>query len=104
MTFVDMAATREQIRVRGKIVEVPSAIVESRTVVVMGGGVKIAAIKDEERLDSKIQDAATFFSLIQQSGLDAVIVTFSEQLVGMPPPLPYSFEWDNAAVIQTDDF
>jgi len=104
MTFVDMAATREQIRVRGKIVEVPSAIVESRTVVVMGGGVKIAAVKDEQWLDSKIQDAATFISLVQQSGLDADIFTFSEQLVGMPAPLPYSFEWDNAAVIQTDDF
>ena len=100
-----MSVDEEEIRVRGKGRWVPSDQIDGRTIVVIGGLVRVAKIKDEELVEGELfENADTFLSRLRRSGLRADIFTFAER----PPQLAarYSFqaEWDNWAVLPISKF
>jgi len=99
----DSAVKRQTIRSRGRTIDVPIAMVDGRPVIVVGRGLKIASVHDEEWRDDAIDDPTKFLAHLGQSGLPADIFTFCEPLVGTTRVFPFAFEWSNAAVIRTTD-
>jgi hypothetical protein len=69
------------VSVKGRIVNVPSAEICGRTVVVTGRPLRIARIHDEEWLDNPpLENIDAFLVSIDDAGLDADIFTFSDTL------------------------
>jgi len=100
-----MTSKYTEIRVRGKNVEVPSAWIGDRRVIVSGKLLKIAAPHDEELLESEaVHHPASFIPALKRSGLKADIFTFAQALTQPTPVHRYYFEWDNAAVIPITSF
>ena len=94
-----------EIRVRGKVVVVPSAQVLGRTVITTGRWPKVASVHDE-RLDERefSIDQPSFVEALKQSGLKADIFTFAQKLPDIVPRHSFYFEWDNLAVIPITSF
>ena len=65
-----MSVDEEEIRIRGKGRWVPSDQVDGRTIVVIGGLVRVARIKDEELVEGELfEDPDAFLSRLRRSGL-----------------------------------
>ena len=94
-----------EIRVRGKVVFVPSARVLGRTVIATGRWPRVASLHDE-RLDEREFpiDQAPFIEALKQTGLNADIFTFAQKLPDIVPRHSYYLEWDNLAIIPTTTF
>ena len=94
-----------EIRVRGKVVLVPSAQVLGRTVITTGKWPKVASVQDE-RLDEREFSigAASFIEALKQTGLKADIFTFAQKLPDIVPRHSFYLEWDNLAVIPITTF
>jgi hypothetical protein len=94
-----------EIRVRGKVVVVPSAQVLGRTVITAGRWPKIASVHDE-RLDERefSIDQTSLIDALQQTGLKADLFTFAQKLPDIVPRHSFHLEWDNLAVIPITTF
>ena len=89
-----------EIRIAGKTMYVPSADVCGQTVVVTGGWLRTAAVKDEELVEKQIvEDPIEFIQRLKESRLRADIFSFAQKLPEVTPKYHYHFEWDNLAVI-----
>src|SRR5262245_18069968 len=94
-----------EIRVRGKNVLVPAAQVGDATVIVTGKVMRIASVKDEYFLGSRlVQDDPEGFVRKLRGRLKAHVFTFSQSLPDVEPRFPYAIDWDNVAAIRTHDF
>jgi hypothetical protein len=94
-----------EIRVAGKTMHVPSAEVCGQTVVVTGGWLQTAAVKDEELVEKQIaEDPIEFILQLKESRLRADIFSFAQKLPEVTPKYHYDFEWDNLAVIPITSF
>jgi hypothetical protein len=95
-----MKSDCQELSVKGKMVAVPSACVEGRTVVVTGGWVKTASVKDEDLCEGEIiADPALFVAKLKQGRTRADIFTFARKLGENGRDCSYHKELDNAAVI-----
>ncbi len=94
-----------EIRVRGKVVFVPSAQVLGRTVITTGRWPKVASVHDE-RLDERefSMDQGPFIEALKQTGLKADIFTLAQKLPDIVPRHSFHLEWDNLAVIPITTF
>lgn len=95
-----------EIRVRGKVVFVPSAQVLGSTVITTGRWPRVASIHDE-RLDERefsIDQASFFIEALKQTGLKADIFTFAQKLPDTVPRHSFYLEWDNLAIIPITAF
>ena len=94
-----------EIRVRGKVVFVPSAQVLGRTVITTGRWPRVASPQDE-RLDEREFpiDQASFIEALKQTDLNADIFTFAQKLPDIVPRHSFYLEWDNLAVIPITTF
>ena len=94
-----------EIRVRGKVVFVPSAQVLGRTVITTGRWPKVASIHDERLAEREFSiDQASFIEALKQTGLKADIFTFAQKLPDIVPRHSFYLEWDNLAVIPITTF
>ena len=94
-----------EIRVRGKVVLVPSAQVLGRTVITAGRWPKVASIHDERFAEGELSiDQASFIEALKQTGLKADIFTFAQKLPDIVPRHSFHLEWDNLAVIPITTF
>ena len=94
-----------EIRVRGKVVVVPSAEVLGRTVITTRRWPRVASIHDE-RLDEREFpiDPMAFVRALKQTGLKADIFTFAQKLPDIVPRHSFHLEWDNLAVVPITSF
>ena len=75
-----MAVNLVEIRVNGVNTMVPSVEIEGRTVIVNGGWVKTAFIRDEEFTQAKpVDDPEAFLAALKQSGLRPDVLTFIQR-------------------------
>jgi hypothetical protein len=96
---------REEIRVAGKTLYVPSAEIFGRTVVVTGEWIRIAAIKDEAVVEGlTVEDPESFITKVRESELQADVFTFAQRPPVITPKYDYHWECDNWAVITTTCF
>jgi len=95
-----MSISRTEIRVKGKAVWIPSAQVQGRNVVVTGGWLKLAAVQDEDWIESETtSDPTSFVSQIKETGLHADLFTFAQRFPNTDAKYAYRLEHDSLAVI-----
>ena len=100
-----MSIDREEVRFRGKSRLVPSEQICGRTIIVTGGPLKLAQIKDEELVERELFESAEhFLSNLRRSELRADIFTFAERPPQVTPRYDYFFDWDNWAVLPTTSY
>jgi len=88
-----MAVNQVEIRVKGINTLVPSADIGGRTVIVNGGWVKTASIRDEHFTAAKpVDDPAAFLAALKQSGLRADVLTFFQRPPDLQPKFSYPLE------------
>jgi hypothetical protein len=100
-----MAVNQVEIRVKGKSTMVPSADIDGRTVIVKGGWVKTAAIRDEDFTQSEpVTDPEAFVTALKRSGLRADVLTFFQRPPEVEPKFSLPLEWENYAAVQVTTF
>jgi len=95
-----------EISVRGATRRVPSIQVNGRTIIVTGGWLKVAAVKDEDfQQGETVPDLSLFTCKLQQSnGAGADIFTFSQKLTDPTPRFASFYEWESIAAIPVTSF
>ena len=94
-----------EIRVRGKVLLVPSVQVLGRTVITTGKWPKVASVQDEPLAEREFSiGAASLIEAVKQTELKADIFTFAQQLPDIVPRHSFYLEWDNLAVIPITTF
>ncbi len=102
-----MADNSIEISVKGRWVRVPAFDFNGKTVVVTGSWLKVAAVHDEDWLDSALEDPELCIRRLRDygsHGLRADIFTFSQKVPATLPQYPYSKEWDSVAAIRLTSF
>ncbi|HEY7000618.1 MAG TPA: hypothetical protein VH330_02660 [Candidatus Udaeobacter sp.] len=98
-------AKMEEIRVRGKTLNVPSTEICGRTVIVTGKWIKTAEIKDENAIEGvTVEDPDSFITKLKDSPLGADLFTFAQKPPEIMPKYDYHRDWDNWAAIPTARF
>jgi hypothetical protein len=95
-----------KVQSRGRLVAVPAVEVGGFTVVSRGRWVKVAAIRDEELMDTETAnlDPELCISALRKAGMRADIFTFEQKLPSFQPKYTYPLEWDNVAAIAITSF
>ena len=100
-----MEAETDELSVRGKIIEAPSAFIKGRQVIVTGNWVRIASVKDADLVEGEtVDDPVAFIDGMRKSPLRADILTFAQKLPNTTPKYHYYFEWDNWAAVPITSF
>jgi hypothetical protein len=100
-----MAVTYVETRVKGKNVQVPSAEIEGRMVIVNGKWFKVASVRDEYVTEGDlVNDPKGFVAALRNSGLKADVLTFFQRPPDVKPRFLYSVEWENYAVVPVTTF
>jgi len=100
-----MATNLSEIRVKGKNIQVPSAEIDGRRVIVTGKWIKTVAIQDEEVVAGEpVKNPAAFITALKKDGLKADVLTFFQRPPDVTPKFHHHFEWDNYAVVNTGNF
>src|SRR4051812_18647169 len=85
------------ISVKGRPVRVPTLSVEGAALVVQGRLLRIATLFDPEFTPAATACPAAWIEALKNSRPRADVLSFPEP-TNAHTPLPYAFEWDNAAV------
>lgn len=94
-----------EIRVQGRARSVPSVQIDGRTVIATGGWLRMAAVQDEDLLETEaVYDPGSFIPHLLETGFRADIFTFAQKLPDTHPRFTYYLEWDNLAVIPITTF
>ena len=94
-----------EISVKGKWVRLPALVVNGKTIVVRGKWIKVAAIHDEEWLESEFADPELCIGKLRQaSPRPADIFTFTQRPPTTNPKYDYPFERASIAVADVRDF
>jgi hypothetical protein len=94
-----------EIRIKGKTVHAPSALVAGRRLIVTTRVLRIATFQDEELWDGdSIEDPVPFLSSIRETMPGTDLFTFAQQPGQTPRPFPFYNEPDNAASIALQDY
>ena len=97
--------TPMEIRIKGRTKSAPSAQIDGRTIVVTGSFLKQAQVFDEELVEGgAVPNPSTTIAELKRSGLNADLFTFTQRPPETIPKFDYHFEWDNWAVVPTNDF
>ncbi|HEV2692301.1 MAG TPA: hypothetical protein VG347_05340 [Verrucomicrobiae bacterium] len=100
-----MAITQVEITSRGKRLLVPAAEIEGRTMIVTGGTVKIASVRDAIVAPGElVKNPETFVRSLRESGLKADVLTFFQRPPDVTPRFKAHFEWDNYAAVDCTNF
>jgi hypothetical protein len=96
-----------EIRVKGKQVRVPALNVNGMTIVVAGRWIKVAAVHDEQWMETELEDPQACVKELKEQRshrLRADIFTFTQQLPATVPKYPFHLEWDSVAAIRVVSF
>lgn len=100
-----MESDSAEISIKGRLVKVPSLRIGERTVIVSGGWLKTARVRDEDWLEGEAVDSPEeYIQKIKREGLNADIFSFGQKVPNVQPKYCYPMEWDNIAAIPTVDY
>jgi hypothetical protein len=100
-----MAATYVERRVEGKNIQVPSAEIEERTVIVKGRWFKVASVRDEDVTEGElVRNPGEFIAELRKSGLKADVLTFFQRPPDVKPKFKHHVEWENYAAVPITTF
>ena len=91
-----------EISIKGKPVKVPSLALDTKRVVVIGKGMRVASVHDEEWLEAAVvENPEPILATMRKAGLRADLFTFTQKIPDVTPRFKLAMEWDNAAAIRT---
>jgi len=92
--------------VHGVAARVPSILVNGRTVIAVGGWLKVAQVNDEEWQQGDVVSAPAAFiaNIRQHKDFSADVFTFSQKPIEPIPRFPFYYEWDSIAAITVASF
>ena len=93
---------KDEVSVKGKIVNVESNVIDGKTIVISGKILKIARIKDEI-CDSGVSDPEIIIAALKKQR-KADIFTFDQKIPDVEPKYDYYHEWENFAVLKIEGF
>ena len=96
-----------EISVKGKWYRVPALDVLGKSIVRKGSLLKIAYVKDEQWLETPVEDPALCIKALKEEhsrDLHADIFTFCQKLPATQPQYPYPLEWESVAAIRITTF
>lgn len=102
-----MANDSIEISLKGKWIRVPALNVNGKSIIVTGRWIKVAAIHDEQWLDSEVEDPEVCVKKLKQQEsprLQADIFTFTQKLPATLPKYKYRMEWDSVAAVRLTSF
>ena len=100
-----MAVNFMEIRIKGRQTRVPCVEVEGRTVIAVGGRVKVASVFDDDVTEGElVKNPATFIPALKRSGLKADVLTFFQRVPDSAPKFPFHHTPDNYAVVPITTF
>jgi hypothetical protein len=100
-----MSTSHTLIRIKGKIVSVPSVRIEGTTVITGGKWLKIASVQDEDLVEGEtVPDPKSFVLQLKETALKADLFTFVQKLPDTTPKYEYRLAWDNFAIIPITSF
>lgn len=93
------------LRLRGKVLTVPSLTIYGRTLLVYGKWLRVAVPRDEEVVEGDvISTPELFITELSKSNLRPDILTFRQRLTDSAPRFKYPFTQDNLAVIPIESY
>lgn len=92
--------TNEDVSIKGKQIKMPAVKAGQFTMIISGGMLKIAEVKDEIWLPHSISDPQALITTLKQSEFRADIFTFTQRLPDTAPQFNYYHEFDNIAVVE----
>jgi hypothetical protein len=93
------------VNVKGKARRASATEVDGRVVVVDGRWLKVAHVRDEEVAENAaLESPDAFIANLLESGLQADLFAFRQNLIDPIPRLRYAFAWDNLAVIPVTSY
>lgn len=94
-----------EVAFKGRQIKVPSLPLGQNRIVVLGKGMKIASIHDEEWIAGQlVDDPQVVIDHMKKGGLKADLFTFTQKIPDVRPRYKLAMEWDNAAIIRTSNF
>ena len=95
---------KEEIRVKGKPIEVASLQIDGKVILITGKAIKIAKLKEEWYED--VESPASIAKQLENSRATADIFTFWQRLPDTEPKFQYHTEWESIAAlpIKTYDY
>jgi hypothetical protein len=103
----NMAVDNIEISVKGKWTKVPALSINGKMIVVAGRLIKVAAVHDEQWLETETEDPEACVKRLKQGGspgLQADIFTFTQKLPEILPKYEYRTEWDSIAAVRLTTF
>ena len=89
---------------RGKRREIPSILVDGKTIVVTGRRLKVAELYDAEWIDTSVDAPDRIASALQTAPSRPDVFTFAQRLPDTEPRHTGHIEWDNLAVINITSY
>ena len=89
---------------KGKWVRVPSVTVEGVTLLLHGGWLKTARVKDELWLGGDVVGDPEAIIAGLKTRRAADLFVFGQKTPGTAPRYPYAIEWGNVAAVRTESF
>ncbi len=102
-----MIGTHVEISSGGKSVTVPALEMDGNTVVVTGGWLKIAFIRDEDWMEGELHDLGSFVSRLRErnsKSLRADIFAVTQKLPNTARGYSYPMEWESIAAIRLNSY
>jgi hypothetical protein len=94
-----------EVRIKGKMVPVPSVTIEGQTVLALGKWMRLASVHDEHWLEGEaFKDPAVAIEKLKQQKFPADVFTFSQKLPNVNPRFSYRMDWDNIAAIPLTNY
>jgi hypothetical protein len=89
-----------EIRLKGRNVQAPSAVMNGARLIVTGKWLKVAYVHEEDWLEGQVvSDPHSVISRLRQSRGGPDLFTFTQKLPETQPKYEFPFEWDNVAAI-----
>jgi hypothetical protein len=93
------------IKVKGKVINVPFTLIEDKIVIITGKWIKIASILDEDWLPGQvIASPELFITKLKEYGVKADVFTFAQKIPDVKQRYKYSMKWENAAAIPLTNY
>ncbi len=99
--------TTVEVSIKGKWVNVPALRVGDKEIFVNGPWLNVAVIKDEEWLETEVEDPTIVIDSLKNEGIPsgrADIFTFCQKLPESIPRYSYHCEWDSVAAVKINSF
>ena len=100
-----MESVHVNLRVKGRMVSLPSVNIENRLVIIRGKWFKTASIHDDKWIEGEVlHDPEAAMAILQKAPVRADLFTFPQNIPDIEPRFKHPMEWDNVAAVVLSNY